>query len=197
MFLSNILPKLRSTQIREDRERTAQMSAENPGHRGFEEKPKLRRLRASRSRRRRRTALLALIFLAATVLMTASLFQAGTVLTMTVLVPAFLVLLAVATVVHTRLSRATGVTAGYRSLDERQRAELDRATRLGHGVTSALILAAFLVVAVLEGPTPDHLYFPEELFLPVLWVIYMAHVAVPALYLAWTQPDEIPDDGEA
>ncbi|MFC9086133.1 hypothetical protein [Nocardiopsis dassonvillei] len=115
---------------------------------------------------------------------------------MTVMVPAFLVLLVTAALVNARLSRATGVTAGYRNMDERQRAELDRATRIGHGVTSVLIFAAFLVVAVLEGPTPDHLYFPEELFLPVLWVIYMAHVAVPALYLAWTQPDEIPDDDE-
>ncbi|WP_444962128.1 hypothetical protein [Nocardiopsis sp. M1B1] len=196
MFLSNILPKLRSTQIREDRERAARLSAENPGRRGFEEKPKLRRLRASRSRRRNHTVLLVLVFLAATVLLTAALFQPGTTLTMTVLLPAFLVLLVAAVVVNTRLSRATGVRAGYRNMDERQRAELDRATRTGHGVTSALILAAFLAVAVLEGPTPDHLYFPEELFLPVLWVIYMAHVAVPTLYLAWTQPDEIPDDDE-
>lgn len=154
-------------------------------------------LRASRSRRRNHTVLLVLVLLAATVLLTVALFQPGTALTMTVLLPAFLVLLVVAVVVNTLLSRATGVRAGYRNMDERQRAELDRATRTGHGVTSALIFAAFLAVAVLEGPTPDHLYFPEELFLPVLWVVYTAHVAVPALYLAWTQPDELPDDEDA
>ncbi|MCP3015452.1 hypothetical protein NGM33_19190 [Nocardiopsis dassonvillei] len=157
---------------------------------------RIARLRASRSRRRNHTLLLVLVFLVATVLLTAALFQPGATLTMIVLVPAYLVLLVAAAVVHRRLSRATGVTAGYRNLDERQRAELDRATRLGHRVTSALIFAPFLVIAVLEGPTPDHLYFPEELFMPVLWVIYMAHVAVPTLYLAWTQPDEIPDDEE-
>ncbi|WP_028648853.1 hypothetical protein [Nocardiopsis sp. CNT312] len=30
--------------------------------------------------------------------------------------------------------------------------------------------------------------------MPVMWLIYMARTAVPALYLAWTQPDEVPDD---
>ncbi|MFV2198272.1 hypothetical protein [Nocardiopsis sp. LOL_012] len=34
---------------------------------------------------------------------------------------------------------------------------------------------------------------PEEPFKPVLWLVYMAHTAVPALRPAWTQPDEAPD----
>ncbi|MFD6948715.1 hypothetical protein A6A08_15335 [Nocardiopsis sp. TSRI0078] len=194
MDLSRILPKLRSTQIREDAERASRPNAGSPGFRGPQESPGLRRLRASRGRRRVYASLNALAILAATVLMGVINFNPGTTLMTTVLLPVLLVLVAVMLVVTTQLGRATGANSRYRRLDERQRAELNRATRIGHHVTAGLMLAVFLVFAVLEGPSPESVSFPRELFMPVLWVIIMAHTSIPALYLAWTQPDEVPDE---
>ncbi|WP_150240262.1 hypothetical protein [Nocardiopsis quinghaiensis] len=196
MPLSRILPKRRSTQIREDRERAARPSADGPGFRGPEESPRLRRLRASRGRRRVYAVLVVLATLAATALLGVINFRSGTSVALAVLTPVFLVVMAVILVLNTQLGRATGANYRYRNLDERQRFELDRATRIGHHLTAGLMLAVFLVLAVLEGPSPESVSFPEKLFMPVLWVILMVHASVPALYLAWTQPDEVSDDEE-
>ncbi|NYH52467.1 heme A synthase [Nocardiopsis arvandica] len=155
---------------------------------------RIARLRASRGRRRVYAVLVVLAMLAATVLLGVINFRSGTTLALAVLLPAFLVLVVVGMVISTQLGRATGANHRYRNLDERQRFELDRAMRIGHHVTAGLMLAVFLVLAVLEGPSPESVSFPEELFMPVLWVILMAHTSIPALYLAWTQPDEVSDD---
>ncbi|MGW9348747.1 hypothetical protein [Nocardiopsis flavescens] len=114
-------------------------------------------------------------------------------------VAGFVVLLVTSAVISTHINIAARWVAGYRGLDEFQRAEMDRATRLGHHVTAAL---ATLLVGVTAGfaaaaPGTDMgAAVPLVVLAPLVVVTAMTHAAFPACYLAWTRPDELSGDEE-
>ncbi|MGQ4267345.1 hypothetical protein [Nocardiopsis changdeensis] len=159
------------------------------------ENPRRRAFWAARSRRRAAVAvfvaltLAAALFLALPLVVGASLSFAG--------IAGFVGLLLVSAVLSTHINIAARWVVGYHGLDEFQRAEMDRATRLGHHMTAAL---ATLLVAVTAGfataaPGTDMgAELPLAVLAPLVVVTTMAHAAFPACYLAWTRPDELPDD---
>ncbi|WP_017572969.1 hypothetical protein [Nocardiopsis halotolerans] len=155
--------------------------------------PHPHRLRASRTRRRCYVVLHVLITLAVAVLMWVVTLPDPGMVRSGLQAVGMLGLLGAWFVVHARLGQATDLMVSYQRLDERQRTELDRATRIGHNVTSVSIFAAFSAVVV-GAFLPVSLI--SELAMPVLWVIYMVHASTPLLLLAWTRPNEAPDDEE-
>ncbi|WP_047868664.1 hypothetical protein [Nocardiopsis sp. RV163] len=152
------------------------------------------RLRASRTRRRCYAVLHVLITLAVAVLTWAATQPDPGPVRSFLQAIGMVGLLGAWFAVHARLGQATDLMVGYRRLDERQRTELDRATRIGHNATSVFILVVFLA-GVIGGFLPASL--TSELALPVLWMIYMVHASTPLLLLAWTRPNEVPDDEDA
>ena len=162
------------------------------------ENPRRRAFWAARSRRRTAVAAFAATILAASALLvfplavgTTGEWAAGA------LTCAFIVLVLVSTVISTHINLAARWVVGYRGLDEFQRAEMDRATRIGHNVTAAL---ATLLIAVTTGfaasaAVTDMGAAPVLAVLaPLALITGMAHAAFPACYLAWTRPDEDVDD---
>jgi len=156
--------------------------------------PRLRRFWASRARRRRYAALLVATVPAGAVLLAVLPSYGGTTLAVAVLLPLVLVLMCAMAIVNTQLGLATYASSGHRNLDERQRVEMDRATQVGHRSTGALLGVAFVTIAFGTTFSPASVVFPPQLVTPLLWVVLLVHSAMPVCYLAWTQPDDVPDD---
>lgn len=158
------------------------------------EKPGLNRARASRTRRRLHVVLLVLLVLAACVSLAAGdIADIGNLDFL--LTVAFFGLLGPVLYLITRLNQITRMSLPYRLLDERQSEDRDDAHRFGQRMTSAMLGSSFVLFALITivfGPGGAD--FPGWLVLPLLWLLVMAHTTTPALYLAWTQPDELPDD---
>lgn len=83
------------------------------------------------------------------------------------------------------------------TLDEFQRAEMDRAALLGHNLTKILLTVLVTVASALGGAMIS-VELPGALvigiLLPMALLTALCHGAFPAAYLAWTRPDEIFDD---
>lgn len=71
--------------------------------------------------------------------------------------------------------------------------EHDDAHRGGHRISGAVLGTSFVLVTLITTFSPESVVFPSWLAAPLLWVLVMAHSMTPALYLAWTQPDDEPD----
>ncbi|GAB3722976.1 hypothetical protein [Nocardiopsis nanhaiensis] len=159
------------------------------------EDPGLSRARASRARRRFHVALLALLILGAV-------FGLAAVNTIDNSNPQYLAAVLFVGVVILlvyqvkRLSRITRVSLPIRLLDERQRDERDNAHRFGHYLTGVALGASFILVAVITTFSPPSVVFPSWLAVPLLWLLAMLHSAGTVFYLAWTQPDELPEEDE-
>ncbi|WP_017590636.1 G protein-coupled receptor family protein [Nocardiopsis ganjiahuensis] len=160
------------------------------------ETPSLNRARASRARRRLHVVLLtALILTVAVLLAVTTLRNTGG--------PQFVMLAAVVSLVAallylvTRLNKITRASLPVRLLDERQREERDHANRFGQSFTSAVLGTSFILVILITTFSPASVVFPSWLASPLLWVLAMVHASAPAFYLAWIQPDELPDDEPA
>ncbi|MCY9786361.1 hypothetical protein KIK06_20925 [Nocardiopsis sp. EMB25] len=182
-FLSTLIDEFRPSQIKRDIDDVTRLRTENP---------KVRRRWASRSRRRAATVLMGAMGLVGAAFLwwqpyTANGGGPGLVLGVVAALAVFVWLVA-------QLNMATRLAVSYQHLDERQRIERDRSTRIGHHVTAAVLVSAFLLVMVLNVFSYDAVSFPEELTWPLLWLILMVHTSAPSAYLAWTQPDEIVDD---
>lgn len=158
------------------------------------ENPRRRAFWGSRSRRRAAVAVFVALTLAAVLFLTAPLLAgapwspAG--------IAGFVVLLVASAVISTHINIAARWVVGYRGLDEFQRAEMDRATRLGHHVTAALMTLLIAVAAGFAASAPGSgmgAALPLAVLAPLVVLTGMAHAAFPACYLAWTRPDEVPD----
>ncbi|GAA1456425.1 hypothetical protein NE857_33130 [Nocardiopsis exhalans] len=160
------------------------------------EKPALNRVRASRTRRRFHAVLLVLLVLAACVSLAAGdIADIGDLWSLLLL--AFLGLLAPVLYLITRLNQISRMSLPYRLLDERQRGDRDDAHRFGQRMTSAMLGLSFVLSALITIVfSPGGADFPGWLVLPLLWLLVMAHTMAPALYLAWTQPDELPEEDD-
>ncbi len=161
------------------------------------EDPRTRTLWADRTARVRRLYLaVALVLMGTAALTSLALSQSALMLTGSSL--AVVVLMIAQTGALQRLEAGSRTLHGYAEVvDERQRSEIDAARDLGHSVTSALLLLVVAVVGVaqLMGTFPlADLTVPAGLLLPVVWLALVVHRSFPACYLAWTQPDEQPDD---
>ncbi|GHD25341.1 hypothetical protein GCM10007147_22520 [Nocardiopsis kunsanensis] len=151
------------------------------------ESPRLRRAWGTRTRRRLYTLLyLALVLVGAVMLIWSDLVRA-------VAVPVLAGFVVLGLLV-TQLNRATRMSPPHRLLDERQRAERDAAHRFSQQTMGVLLLTVLVAVAVLTINEPLDVEFPSALALPLLWVLAMVHISLPACYLAWTQPDEPADE---
>ncbi|TDQ55291.1 hypothetical protein [Actinorugispora endophytica] len=109
-----------------------------------------------------------------------------------VIMPVFLVLMAAGVLLGTQLNIAARWVAGLPTLDERQRADQERARRMGHHVTAGLLFALFLAATVLW--TARAAPVEAGVVAASAWLAVMTHTSFPAAYLAWTLPDEVPDD---
>lgn len=160
------------------------------------ENPNLRRFWASRARRRRYTVLFVALVAAGAVLFSLSSYISGTTVAVTVLVPAIIVVMAAVATLSVQLSLFARTGVGHQNLDERQRVEMDRATRIGHQGTTALLMGTFLLLALTTTFSPERVAFPDELLLPLVWIMALVHSCLPTCYLAWTQPDELLEEDE-
>ncbi|WP_116246308.1 hypothetical protein [Nocardiopsis sp. FIRDI 009] len=181
--VSRFIDEFRPSQIKRDIDDVTRYHSENP---------KVRARWASRSRRRAAVLLVGALILGGTVLLGWQSQDSGrgglaVALTVVVLMIVFVWLV-------TQLGMATRLSMSYQHLDERQRIERDRSTRIGHHVTAAVLVTALLLVMVPNVFSYDAVSFPGELTWPLLWLIVMVHTSAPSVYLAWTQPDEILDD---
>ncbi|WP_017601228.1 hypothetical protein [Nocardiopsis lucentensis] len=182
-FLSTLIDEFRPSQIKRDIDDVTRLRAENP---------KVRRRWASRSRRRAATVLIGAVILGGTTLLGWQPYTSaddGLVFLLAIVAGALLLIWLIL-----QLGMATRLAVGYQYLDERQRVERDRSTRIGHHVTGTVVITALILVAVLNTYGHVDVSFPQELVLPLLWLITMVHTSAPSAYLAWTQPDEILDD---
>lgn len=161
------------------------------------ESPRLRRAWASRTRRRLYTLLYLALILAGTVMLIGSerVQDLPTGMKFPVL-GVFTVAYAAVMLLVTQLNRATRMSLPHRLFDERQRAERDAAHRFSQQTMGGLLTTVFVVVAVVTINEPLDVEFPSTLALPLLWVLTMVHVSLPACYLAWIQPDEPVDEDE-
>ncbi|WP_150248625.1 hypothetical protein [Nocardiopsis deserti] len=163
--------------------------------RALVENPRRRRFWAARSRRRQAVAACAF----ATVL-AAALFSTAVVTgppSSTVLVIGFALSLGASAVLGTHINIAARWVVGYEGVDEFQRAEMDHAARLSHNVTMALLTLLIAVTCGFGGwLSMGHMdaRIPLTLLVPLVLLTTMCHAAFPACYLAWTRPDEIPDE---
>ncbi|MFC3998293.1 hypothetical protein ACFOVU_20375 [Nocardiopsis sediminis] len=106
---------------------------------------------------------------------------------------AFLALMALGAFLGTQVNLASRWVVGYRGLDERQRVDHERALRVGHHVTAAALFAALMVVMVvgqMDGVVVN------GALAPAVFVLAMLHFGYPAAHLAWTLPDEVPDEDD-
>ncbi|MGW5875005.1 hypothetical protein ACWFMI_00430 [Nocardiopsis terrae] len=155
--------------------------------------PRLRRAWASRARRRRYTVLyVALVIGGAAVLGWVP--RVGGTLQVIVPMLAMGAAIGVALFVITQLTRFTRLSLPHRLLDERQRADRDAAHRVAHKAMAAVLMAVFFLAYLVPVYSPPSVVFPSELATPLLFTLVMLHTSAPACYLAWTQPDELPDD---
>ncbi|CAL9500215.1 hypothetical protein SUDANB121_03437 [Nocardiopsis dassonvillei] len=159
------------------------------------ENPRRRAFWAARSRRRAAVVVFVAVTLAATAFLALPLVVGESWSTAGLV--GFVALLVAGAVISTHINIAARWVVGYGGLDEFQRAEMDRATRLGHHVTAGM---ATLLIAVAAGfataaPGTDMgAELPLAVLAPLVVFTAMAHAAFPACYLAWTRPDEVPDD---
>ena len=157
------------------------------------ESPRLRRAWGTRTRRRLYTLLyLVLVLVGAAALIWSNLVQ-------TVAVPllgGFVVLFAVLVLLSTQLNRATRVSLPYRLLDERQRVERDAAHRFSQKTMGLLLTTLFVVLMIGTVYSPPSVVFPSWLGVPLLWILTMLQVSLPACFLAWVQPDEPADEDD-
>ncbi|MDT0328011.1 hypothetical protein [Nocardiopsis lambiniae] len=166
--------------------------------RAMVENPRRRAFWAARSRRR-----IAVVVLTATTL-TAALFLALPLVVDAAWSPipfislvGFVVLMLSTMVIATQVNIATRWVVGYRGVDEFQRAEMDRATLLGHHVTAGLATLLIAVTAAFATAAPGSgmgAELPLAVLAPLVVITAMTHAAFPACFLAWTRPDEVPDD---
>lgn len=159
------------------------------------ENPRRRAFWAARSRRRAAVAVFVAVILASAVPLALPLVVDAP------WAPAwtlgFVGLMAVGAVLATHINLAARWVVGYQGLDEFQRAEMDRATRLGHHVTAALATLLMAVTAGFATAATDMdmgAALPLAVLAPLVLITGLAHAAFPACYLAWTRPDEVPDD---
>lgn len=86
---------------------------------------------------------------------------------------------------------------GYPGLDEFQRAEMDRAALTGHSLTTVLLTVLIAVTSGIGGAMVS-VELPGTLviaiLLPLVFLTAVCHSAFPAARLAWTRPDELPED---
>lgn len=161
------------------------------------EDAKTRRLWADRPARLRRLYLgLTLVLLSMAALTALVLTQNP--LVVFVASPALCVLLLPQAKIFQFLEAGARTHYGYELVvDERQRAEIDQARNIGHSVTTALLVLTVAITAAVHltitFPQADH-DVPLGVLLPVTCVILFLHRAFPALYLAWTQPAELPEE---
>ncbi|MFC4565090.1 hypothetical protein ACFO4E_24810 [Nocardiopsis mangrovi] len=106
---------------------------------------------------------------------------------------AFLALMALGAFLGTQVNLASRWVAGYRGLDERQRADHERALRIGHHVTAAVLFVA-LVVLLAVGQVA--VAVPAAVLAPTVFLLAMLHFCYPAAHLAWNLPDEVPDEDD-
>ncbi|MFW6638466.1 hypothetical protein ACOALZ_00325 [Nocardiopsis algeriensis] len=165
------------------------------GLRASVENPRRRAFWAPRSRRRLAVVALAALTLAAAGTYAAVVVAEGPAARGATI--GFVVLLLLTAVLGTQLNIATRWVAGYTGLDEYQRAEMARATKLGHHVT-AVLMTLLIAVATGFGGALSALDWdgrlPLAVLVPMVVVTAMCHASFPACYLAWTRPDEIPDE---
>ncbi|WP_304452370.1 hypothetical protein [Nocardiopsis sp. YSL2] len=183
-LIASVIDEFRPTRLRDEFDHVNRLNAENP---------RLRARWAARSRRRVATALMGVFVLAGAALLGVLAFPGvgdGSFL----LVLAFLAAIGGYFYLVTQLNRATRTGVRYQSLDERQRIERDHATRIGFHTTGALLMAVFLLLAAASILPPEVLSLPNELIMPLVWLILMVHSSTPCAYLAWTRPDDVPDD---
>ncbi|MFE3460868.1 hypothetical protein ACFXKD_25280 [Nocardiopsis aegyptia] len=183
-LIAPVINEFRPSRLRDEFEDVNRINAENP---------RLRARWAARSRRRVGAALMGVLVLTSAALLGLLTFREsgnGSFL----LALAFLTSIGGYLYLFTQLNRAMRTGLRYRSLDERQRVERDHATRVGHHTTGVLLMAVFLLLAAASILPPEVLHLPNELMMPLVWLILMVHSSTPCAYLAWTRPDEIPDD---
>ncbi|MDA8369707.1 MAG: hypothetical protein M0026_07530 [Nocardiopsaceae bacterium] len=106
----------------------------------------------------------------------------------------FLALALLVAVLGTQINIAARWVAGYQGLDERQRAEQSRARIVSHRLTTVLLFALMVAAMLL---TATDIEVPIAALAPALFVFFLLHSAFPSVYLAWTQPDEVPDEEDA
>lgn len=159
------------------------------------EDPRRRRFWAPRGRRRTAVVLLALVVLVGALAFAGSITVDGA--PAVALLGVFLGAMVAITVLATQINIAARWVAGYRGLDEFQRSETDRAAHIGFNVTTASLVLLVMVTTALGGAflvTELSAALVMAVIAPVVLVATFAHTAFPAAYLAWTRPDELPDD---
>ncbi|WP_435109064.1 hypothetical protein [Nocardiopsis synnemataformans] len=163
--------------------------------RALVENPRRRRFWAARSRRRQ-----AVVAFALAIVLAAALFSTAVVAgppSSTVLVIGFALSLGASTVISTHINIAARWVVGYEGVDEFQRAEMDHAAHVGHNVTAALLVLLIAVTCGFGGwLSLGHMdaRIPLAVLVPLVILATFCHTAFPACYLAWTRPDEIPDE---
>ncbi|GAB2518192.1 hypothetical protein [Nocardiopsis aegyptia] len=182
-LIAPVIDEFRPSRLRDEFEDVNRINAENP---------RLRARWAARSRRRVGAALMGVFVLTGAVLLGLLTFRDGD--GPFLLVLAFLTSTGGYLYLFTQLNRAMRTGLRYQSLDERQRVERDHATRVGHHTTGVLLMAVFLLLAAASILPPEVLHLPNELMMPLVWLALMVHSSTPCAYLAWTRPDDIPDD---
>ncbi|WP_159944757.1 MULTISPECIES: hypothetical protein [unclassified Nocardiopsis] len=165
--------------------------------RAFIENPRRRRFWAARSRRRRAVVLFFLVTVLAAVAFAFGLL--GEASESYLPLALYGLLLTGSALLATNINIAARWVSGYHGLDEFQRAEMDHAARLGHHVTTALLMV-LLVVGCVFGSWATSVELGARLLLavlvPLVVLTTMCHTAFPACYLAWVRPDEVLDDEE-
>lgn len=82
-----------------------------------------------------------------------------------------------------------------RQLDERERMVRDRAYRLAYQVVATvLLLLIFYAMVAIDG---GDLWFPRTLnqFSAIFWGAMLLTTSLPTAMIAWTEPDEVDDEG--
>lgn len=163
--------------------------------RAYIENPRRRSFWAARSRRRLTVAVFALVTVLAAASFAVGLMgeASGSHVPLTL----YGLLLVGSALLATHVNVAVRWVGGYEGLDEFQRAEMDHAARLGHNVTTVLLMV-LLVVGGVFGSWVSNLELGARLLMavlvPLVVLTTMCHAAFPACYLAWTRPDEVLDD---
>ncbi|NYH52466.1 peptidoglycan/LPS O-acetylase OafA/YrhL [Nocardiopsis arvandica] len=163
--------------------------------RALVENPRRRRFWAARSRRRQAVVALTLVTFAGAAAFAAAILAEPP--ASLVWLGAFLLLTAGSAVTATHINIAARHVAGYEGLDEFQRAEADHAARLGHHVTAVLLGLLIGIVCGFGGWLTSQeasTHAVLAVLAPLVILTTLCHAAFPACYLAWTRPDEVPDD---
>lgn len=121
-------------------------------------------------------------------------FLAPSDLARNIYIPMLVVALVIYVPVVGKLNAATGLAA--KSLDERQRAERQRATAIGQRVTTYLLGAATVIALLLSTGAGNLTTVPTALIYPLFFSLWLTHYSMPGLIAGWRMLEPPPDDEE-